>query len=87
MTEADNDQLRLQELEALDEKRLQAQQRIELYQARISRAFKKKVKQWVVGCQKIIEDTTESKSWPKKQDKSSFKKPHQTELSMLSENY
>ena len=47
MTEADNDRLRLQELEALDEKRLQAQQRIELYQARISRAFNKKVKQRV----------------------------------------
>ena len=30
MTEGDNDQLHLQELEALDEKRLQAQQRIEL---------------------------------------------------------
>ena len=47
MTEADNDRLCLQELEALDEKRLQAQQRIELYQARISRAFNKKVKQRV----------------------------------------
>ena len=47
MTEADNDRLGLQELEALDEKRLQAQQRIELYQARISRAFNKKVKQRV----------------------------------------
>jgi len=31
MTKEDNDQLHLQELEALDEKRLQAQQRIELY--------------------------------------------------------
>ena len=47
MTEADNDRLRLQELEALDEKRLQAQQCIELYQARISKAFNKKVKQRV----------------------------------------
>ena len=45
MTEADKDRLCLQELEALDEKQLQAQQRIELYQARISRAFNKKVKQ------------------------------------------
>ncbi|KAJ6853189.1 uncharacterized protein M6B38_251610 [Iris pallida] len=35
---------RLQELEALDEKHLLAQQRIELYQARISGAFNKKVK-------------------------------------------
>ena len=32
MTKEDNDRLRLQELEALDEKRLQAQQHIELYQ-------------------------------------------------------
>jgi hypothetical protein len=48
MTEADNDRLCLQELEALDEKQLQAQQRIELYQARISRAFNKKVKQRVI---------------------------------------
>ena len=47
MTKEDNDQLRLQELEALDEKRLQAQQHIELYQARISKAFNKKVKQRV----------------------------------------
>ena len=37
MTTEDNDRLRLQELEALDEKRLQAQQHIELYQTRISR--------------------------------------------------
>ena len=32
----------------LDEKRLQAQQRIKFYQARISRAFNKKVKQRVL---------------------------------------
>ena len=44
MTDEDNHWLRLQELEALDEKRLQAQQRIEFYQARISKAFNKKVK-------------------------------------------
>ena len=44
MTEAENDRLRLWEFEALDKKRLQAQQRIELYQARIARAFNKKVK-------------------------------------------
>ena len=37
--------LRLQELEALDDKRLQAQQQIELYQARISKAFNKKVRE------------------------------------------
>jgi len=47
MTKEDNDRLRLQELEALDEKRLQAQQHTELYQARISKAFNKKVKQRV----------------------------------------
>jgi len=45
MNKEDNDQLRLQELEALDEKWLQAQQHIELYQARILKAFNKKVKQ------------------------------------------
>jgi len=47
MTKEDNDRLRLQELEALDEKQLRAQQHIELYQARISKAFNKKVKQRV----------------------------------------
>jgi len=47
MTKKDNDRLHLQELEALDEKRLQAQQHIELYQARISKAFNKNVKQRV----------------------------------------
>ena len=47
ITDAENDWLHLQELEVLDEKRLQAQQRIKLYQARISRAFNKKVKQQV----------------------------------------
>ena len=46
MTKKENDRLRLQELEALDKKRLQAQH-IELYQARISEAFNKKVKQRV----------------------------------------
>jgi len=45
LTDEDNHRLHLQELEALDEKRLQAQQRIELYQARISKAFNKKVKE------------------------------------------
>jgi len=45
MTDEDNHRLRLQELEALDEKGLQAQQRIELYQARISKAFNKKIKE------------------------------------------
>jgi len=40
----DKHRLRLQEFEALDNKCLQAQQQIELYQARISRAFNKKVR-------------------------------------------
>ena len=44
MTKEEKHRLRLQELEALDDKRLQAQQQIELYQARITRAFNKKVK-------------------------------------------
>ena len=46
MTDEEEHQLRLQELEALNDKRLQAQQQIELYQARISSAFNKKVKEW-----------------------------------------
>jgi len=45
MTDEDNYQLHLQELEALHEKQLQAQLRIELYQARISKAFNKKVRE------------------------------------------
>ena len=44
MTNEEKYQLRLQELEALDDKRLQVQQQIELYQAQITRAFNKKVK-------------------------------------------
>jgi len=47
MTKEDNDRLRLQELKALDEKRLQAQQYIELYQVQILKASDKKVKQRV----------------------------------------
>ena len=45
MTNEEKHQLRLHEIEALDDKYLQAQQQIELYQARISRAFNKKVKE------------------------------------------
>ena len=45
MTDEEKHQLRLQELEALDGKHLQAQQQIELYHARIFRAFNKKVKE------------------------------------------
>jgi len=35
LTEDENHKLRLDELEALDEKRLQAQQKLECYQARL----------------------------------------------------
>ena len=44
LTEDENARLRLEELESLDEKRLEAQQRLECYQARISRAFNKRVR-------------------------------------------
>ncbi|XP_030969578.1 uncharacterized protein LOC115989840 [Quercus lobata] len=44
LTGEENAKLRLQELEALDEKRLEAQQRLECYQARLSSAFNKRVK-------------------------------------------
>ena len=47
MTDEENHRLRLQELEALDYKRLQAQQQIELYQARVFKAFNKKVREWI----------------------------------------
>ncbi|XP_070040847.1 uncharacterized protein [Nicotiana tomentosiformis] len=40
----ENAQLRLAELEALDEKRLEAQQSLEYYQARLSHAFNKRVR-------------------------------------------
>ncbi|XP_074297455.1 uncharacterized protein LOC141628182 [Silene latifolia] len=42
LTNDENDKLRLAELEALDEKRLEAQQKLQCYQARLSRAFNKK---------------------------------------------
>ncbi|XP_071924847.1 uncharacterized protein [Coffea arabica] len=44
LSEEDNVRLRLEELEALDEKRLETQQRIECYQARLSKAFNKHVR-------------------------------------------
>uniref|UniRef100_A0A803M8C3 RNase H type-1 domain-containing protein n=1 Tax=Chenopodium quinoa TaxID=63459 RepID=A0A803M8C3_CHEQI len=43
LTSDENDKLRLAELEALDEKILQAQQKLQCYQARMSHAFIKKV--------------------------------------------
>ena len=45
ITKEEKHRLWLQELEALDDKRLQAQQQIELHQARITSAFNKKVKE------------------------------------------
>ncbi|XP_030969613.1 uncharacterized protein K02A2.6-like [Quercus lobata] len=44
LTEEENVKLRLQELEAFDEKRLEAQQHLECYQSRLSSAFNKKVR-------------------------------------------
>ena len=44
LTVEDNARLHLEELEALDEKRLDAQQRLQCYQARLSKAFNKKVR-------------------------------------------
>ncbi|KAL0549122.1 hypothetical protein IC582_013602 [Cucumis melo] len=44
LTTEDNARLRLEELEALDEKRLEAQQALECYQARMSKAFDKQVR-------------------------------------------
>ena len=44
LSNEDNVRLRLEELEALDEKRLEAQQRLECYQAQLCRAFNKKVR-------------------------------------------
>ena len=46
ITDEDNAKLCLQDLEALDKKWLEAQQRLECYQARLSRAFNKKVRLW-----------------------------------------
>ena len=54
MTDEDHHQLRHQELDVLNEKRLQAQQRIELYQARISKAFNKKVKERIFQKRDLI---------------------------------
>ncbi|KAK4383073.1 Ribonuclease HI [Sesamum angolense] len=44
LTEEENAQIRLEELEALGKKRLETQQKLECYQARLSRAFNKKVR-------------------------------------------
>ncbi|KAL0404037.1 UNVERIFIED_CONTAM: hypothetical protein Sradi_2044500 [Sesamum radiatum] len=44
LTKEENARLQLEELKALDEKRLEAQQRLECYQARLSKSFNKKVR-------------------------------------------
>ncbi|KAI5313663.1 hypothetical protein L3X38_042839 [Prunus dulcis] len=44
LTNEENAKLHVQELEALDQKRLETQQRLECYQARLSNAFNKKVR-------------------------------------------
>ena len=48
LTGEENAKLRMQELEALDEKRLEDQQRLECYQARLSSAFNKRVKPLII---------------------------------------
>lgn len=54
MTTEDNHKLHLLKLKVLDEQRLQAQQHIELCQAKIAQAFNKKVKQWVFKPSNIV---------------------------------
>ena len=44
ITNDKNAEIRLRELDMLDEKRMAAQQRLQLYQARVSAAFDKRVK-------------------------------------------
>lgn len=46
MTEVEKQKLYLEDLEGLSAKPLKAQQQIELYQARISASYNKKVKVW-----------------------------------------
>lgn len=74
MITKDNHKLHLQELETLDEKKLQAQQHIEFYQVKISHAFNKKVKEWVftlsdliliVKCPMIVTHKSRGKFQPK----------------------
>ncbi|XP_074301034.1 uncharacterized protein LOC141632380 [Silene latifolia] len=55
LTEDENDKLRLAELEALDEKRLEAQKKLQFYQARLSRAFNKK-EVYTNGAYKIVDE-------------------------------
>ncbi|KAK3007271.1 hypothetical protein RJ639_017692 [Escallonia herrerae] len=50
----DNAQLRLEELEALDEKRLESQQRLDCYQTRLSKAFNKRVRPWSITISDLV---------------------------------
>ncbi|XP_075098054.1 uncharacterized protein LOC142175371 [Nicotiana tabacum] len=56
LTDEENAQLRLEELEALDEKRLETQQSLECYQARLSQSFNKRVylRSFQVGDQVLL---------------------------------
>ncbi|KAL0411413.1 UNVERIFIED_CONTAM: hypothetical protein Slati_3731000 [Sesamum latifolium] len=51
LTEEENARIRLEELEALDEKRLEAQQRLECYQARLSKTF---IRRYVYVLSKLV---------------------------------
>ena len=50
----ENTQVRLAELEALDEHRLMAQQRLEIYQAQVAGAFNRRVKFCSFGVSDLI---------------------------------
>ncbi|XP_075098072.1 uncharacterized protein LOC142175385 [Nicotiana tabacum] len=56
LTDKENSRLRLEELEALDEKSLEAQQSLECYQARLSQSFNKRVRlrSFQVGDQVLV---------------------------------
>ncbi|XP_070004935.1 uncharacterized protein LOC142163258 [Nicotiana tabacum] len=56
LTDEENARLHLEELEALDEKSLKAQQSLECYQARMSRSFNKRVRlrSFQVGIQVLV---------------------------------
>ncbi|XP_070028784.1 uncharacterized protein [Nicotiana sylvestris] len=56
LTDEENARLRFEELEALDEKRLESQQSLECYQARTSRSFNKRVRliSFQVGDQVLV---------------------------------
>ncbi|XP_070003391.1 uncharacterized protein LOC142165735 [Nicotiana tabacum] len=70
LTDEENARLRLEELEALDEKRLEAQQSLGCYQARLSRSFHKRVflRSFQVGDQVLVFKRpiiTSGRSWGK----------------------